>query len=195
MILNAALGPPWTDSDDRSQSPTFTLQTLMNKRNQKNWKKYKSQNHRISSERMIYGRIISKVDTDFKAYTICTAFIETDSKAHHSVIAANALNQFLNLEQELGVLIGSNEGRSIVLVFTGLDKCDFFQNIAAVYLFSMQISIELCCQNIVQVLSQHSASVSSIVLIEGHRRYLISCLEKASNIHILPLTDEQYVIK
>lgn len=145
--------------------------------------------------KMIEGKLISKIDSSLNSYMLCSTFIETDSRSNQSTIAANSLYQFINTEQELGVLIGSNEGRSLVLVFTNLEKSDFYQNIAAVYLFSMHIPIETCCQNIAEVMKIHGSNVSSLILIELNQRYFISCLEAGSNIHVLHLKEDQYVIR
>lgn len=148
-----------------------------------------------TKNKMIEGKLISKIDSNLNSYLLCSTFIETDSRSNQSTIAANSLYQFINSEQELGVLIGSNEGRSLVLVFTNLEKSDFYQNIAAVYLFSMHIPIEICCQNIAEVMKIHGSNVSSLILIELNQRYFISCLEAGSNIHVLHLKEDQYLIR
>jgi hypothetical protein len=138
---------------------------------------------------MIEG-LISASTFEGQSVFLCSLFVE--DKLQNAMVAPN-LYQFLNPEQETGVIVGTNNGRFILIIFTNTGNYEFYQERAGLFLFNPSFTLETSCQNMFELMKKQDC-LTSVVVGEGARLFYLSVLEEC-DASVVPLSGKEFQIR
>jgi hypothetical protein len=138
---------------------------------------------------MIHGFICSSEEKNHP-FILGSFFVELEEKLLQESWTENSVYQFINDEQGMGCFIGSHSGKFILIVLSDCDRMDFYQNIVFFYLYSSNLSIEVACRNIYELIRRED-SLTSVLLMEGKDVFYISMMNSSDAV-IMPLTSSSF---